>query len=262
MKASPGRWRPGSIRVVREPDGTIVYEGPDVEQVDRLVQELVVYLSDDKSGSVIVKGAMAHLNLTMIHPFRDGNGRMARALQTLVLSREGIVAPLFSSIEEWLGRNTEAYYRILAEVGKGRWNPGNDSLPWIRFCLTAHYQQANTLIRRIDEYETVYEQVALMVERDGLNDRMTLPLFNAALGIRLTNARYQEETGQSAYVATRDLKTLAERNLIEPHGEKRGRYYTGGDLLKSMRNRARREKTFSSPYDLPDVNPSPRLPGM
>ncbi len=262
MKASPGRWRPSSIRVIREPQGIVVYEGPDVEQIDSLVQELVMYLSDDTDGSVIVKAAMAHLNLTMIHPFRDGNGRMARALQTLVLAREGIVDPLFSSIEEWLGRNTDDYYRILAEVGQGKWNPSNDALPWIRFCLTAHYQQANTLIRRIDEYEAVYEQVNAMVERDGLNDRMTLPLFNAALGIRITNARYQEETGQSAYVATRDLKLLADRNLIEPHGEKRGRYYTGGEQLKTMRNRARREKTFSSPYDLPNVNPSPRFPGI
>ncbi len=62
---------------------------------------------------------MAHLNLTMIHPFKDGNGRMARALQTLVLSREGIVSPVFSSIEEWLGKNTLPYYNILAETGEG-----------------------------------------------------------------------------------------------------------------------------------------------
>jgi Fic family protein len=49
---------------------------------------------------------MAHLNLVVIHPFRDGNGRMARALATLVLSRSDIGEPEFSSIEEWLGANT------------------------------------------------------------------------------------------------------------------------------------------------------------
>ncbi len=43
------------------------------------------------------------LNLVLIHPFRDGNGRMARCLQTLVLAREGMVSPIFASIEEYLG---------------------------------------------------------------------------------------------------------------------------------------------------------------
>ena len=52
---------------------------------------------------------MAHLNLAMIHPFSDGNGRLARCLQTLLLAREQIVSPVFSSIEEYLGQNTQAY---------------------------------------------------------------------------------------------------------------------------------------------------------
>lgn len=55
----------------------------------------------------------------MIHPFRDGNGRMARALQTLAASRGGLAEPTFCSMEEWLGVNTEDYYRILALTGAG-----------------------------------------------------------------------------------------------------------------------------------------------
>jgi Fic family protein len=50
---------------------------------------------------------MAHLNLVMIHPFRDGNGRMARCLQSVVLAREGVLSPVFMSVEEYLGRNTQ-----------------------------------------------------------------------------------------------------------------------------------------------------------
>lgn len=67
-----------------------------------------------------------------------------RALQTLVLAREGVVHPLFSSIEEWLGRNTQDYYAVLAHVGEGSWNPTNSALPWVRFCLKAHYQHRPT----------------------------------------------------------------------------------------------------------------------
>lgn len=62
---------------------------------------------------------MAHLNLVMIHPFRDGNGRMARALQTLVLALDEVLEPTFSSIEEWLGSNTADYYLVLAATGRG-----------------------------------------------------------------------------------------------------------------------------------------------
>jgi Fic family protein len=115
--------------------------------------ELIQDMNAPSDVPVLVRAAMAHLNLVMIHPFSDGNGRMGRALQTMVLSREGIVDPRFSSIEEYLGRNTTEYYKILQETGQGAWHPERDTLPWIKFCLTAHYRQAETLLRRIKEME-------------------------------------------------------------------------------------------------------------
>ena len=70
---------------------------------------------------------MAHLHLVSVHPFRDGNGRISRIVQSLVLAREGLLAPEFVSIEEYLGRNTEAYYATLAE-GPGRaYQPERDA---------------------------------------------------------------------------------------------------------------------------------------
>ena len=138
LNARPGQWRPGSVYVVNRASGDVVYEAPDVETVDPLIRNLVDYLDNQDHQSSVVTAAMAHLNLTMIHPFKDGNGRMARALQTLMLAREGILHPVFCSIEEWLGRNTDSYYAILKEVGEGKWSPQNDALPWVRFCLRAH----------------------------------------------------------------------------------------------------------------------------
>ena len=89
----------------------------------------------------------------MIHPFKDGNGRMARVLQTLVLARYGILAPEFSSIEEYLGvkRNTQEYYAVLAQVGGGSWKPMNSASPWVSFNLRAHYVQAQTVLHRVKE---------------------------------------------------------------------------------------------------------------
>ncbi len=152
LQKNPGRWRPGAICVRNDATGEIAYEGPDCEQVPALIDATIREL-EDSDAPVVVRAAMAHLNLVMVHPFSDGNGRMARALQTLVLAREQIVAPVFSSIEEFLGRNTQAYYDVLADVGDGSWNPQRDARPWLRFCLTAHYRQAVTHLRRIEEAE-------------------------------------------------------------------------------------------------------------
>ncbi len=254
LSSYPGKWRPGTVLVVNEETGDVAYEAPPAEEVDLLVGRLVGYLDEEVRQSALVTAAMAHLNLTMIHPFRDGNGRMARALQTLVLAREGVIHPLFSSIEEWLGRNTRDYYNVLAEVGRGSWNPANSALPWVRFCLTAHYQQANTTIRRHEEYEAVFNAIEDLARRRSLNERMTIPLFNAALGIRVTNSRYQKETEVSAHVAGRDLKTLADAGILVPHGEKRGRHYTAGRELATARARARRPETPVDPYGLPGIS--------
>jgi len=59
---------------------------------------------------------MAYLNLTLIHPFSDGDGRMERCLQSYVLASAGVLSPVFTSVEEYLGRNTDRYYAVLTEV--------------------------------------------------------------------------------------------------------------------------------------------------
>jgi Fic family protein len=119
LSKHPGRWRPGPIFVRNESTGDQVYEGPPAEGVQPLVAELVDRLNSSDPDNAIILGAMAHLNLVMIHPFSDGNGRMARGLQTLVLARSGTLSPHFCSIEEYLGRNTQSYYDVLADVGGG-----------------------------------------------------------------------------------------------------------------------------------------------
>ena len=147
---NPGRWRPGPIFVRRDPSGERMYEGPDAEAVPALMRELIEAVAvPPPSGHVVVRAAMAHLNLVMIHPFSGGNGRMGRALQTLVLARDGILSPPFSSIEEYLGAksNTDTYYDVLRTVGAGTWQPERDATPWLKFCLMAHLQQALTVAR-------------------------------------------------------------------------------------------------------------------
>jgi Fic family protein len=239
---SPGRWRLGPIYVRRQETGEIVYAGPDAGEVLTLVNEFVLRLRDEQ-GPAMVRAAMAHLNLVMIHPFRDGNGRMARCLQTLVLARQGVLTPDFCSIEEYLGRNTPAYYDVLAEVGGGRWQPDRDARGWLRFCLTAHYRQARTLLRRAEEAEQRWEALEAEVNRRGLSERTIAALFNAALGYRIRNATYRAQADVSELVASRDLRALVEAGLLEPRGERRGRFYLRSAALAEVEASIRIERS-------------------
>ena len=243
----PGRFRPGAIYVRREDTGDIVYEGPDADLVPGFVAELLDQLTDD-SVPVVLRGAMAHLNLGMIHPFSDGNGRMARCLQTLVLAREQILSPAFSSIEEYLGRNTPDYYDVLEEVGEGSWNPQNSARPWIRFCLTAHYRQARTLFRRLREAEQLWASCSQIAEDRGLPERCVGALCDGAFGLRVRRATYLKNVevtwGEpiSNLSASRDLKAIVDAGLFEAIGDKRGRYYLGARELREAWARIRADR--------------------
>lgn len=262
----PGQWRPGSIVVVHEPTGETVYEGPDAGLVPGLMDELVTSLAAESSANPIIRGAMAHLNLTMIHPFRDGNGRMARALQTLVMARNGVLSPVFCSIEEWLGRNTDSYYRILGETGQGKWHPERDALPWVRFCIRAHYQQAATLIQRNRAMSRAFEAVDKIITQEKLLDRMAFSLVDATFGFKVRSGQYQKDNDVSDVVASRDLRKLCDLELLKPVGEKRGRYYVAGKPLNEIYKMARIDDVRAAdPYKLIKTQPKKdqlKLPGV
>jgi Fic family protein len=247
----PGQWRPGSVSVRKEDTGEVVYEGPDVEMVPGLIEDLMEQLQDGEADA-IVRAAMAHLNLTMIHPFSDGNGRMARALQTLVIVRQGMAHPIFSSIEEWLGRNRQAYYDVLAEVGRGSWHPERDALPWIRFCLRAHYQQMTTLVKRDEEMRRVWEGVMKLIGQQKLPERADLALVDTAYGLRLTRPSYMASAEVTEFVASHDLKRLSDAGVVLPKGEKRGRYYLPSRQLRQIYESVKDDALSPDPYQLVD----------
>jgi Fic family protein len=235
----PGRWRAGAIYVHNEDTGEMVYEGADIDLVPDLINEFVAGLQAGRDCPAILEAAMAHLNLVMIHPFRDGNGRMARCLQSLVLAANGTLAPVFMSIEEYLGRNTHAYYDILAEVGGGSWQPARAVRPWVRFILTAHLRQARTLQRRVKESERTWYALERLVAAHALPDRLLATLFDASLGLRVRNATHRAvvaiDEDITEQTASRDLRLAVEAGLLIPRGEKRGRHYVRGGALGQIR---------------------------
>jgi Fic family protein len=240
LEASPGLWRPGPIWVRNDATGEIVYTAPEAEEVPILVEELMGQLKAEEDLPPMVRGAMAHLNLVMIHPFRDGNGRMARCLQTLALARDRILSPEWMSIEEYLGANTQAYYDILAEVGRGVWRPDDDARPWVRFCLQAHYAQAEIVLRRVRESERLWVAIDELRETRGLPERVVSTLFDAATGLRVRNASHRknvelnELTEISHQVATNDLGAMVKAKLLSKRGTKRGTYYVATEELATV----------------------------
>jgi Fic family protein len=248
LEASPGLWRPGPIWVRNDATGEIVYEAPESEVVPELIDGLIGQLQAHDDTPPMVRGAMAHLNLVMIHPFRDGNGRMARCLQTLALARDRILSPEWMSIEEFLGANTQAYYDILAKVGDGAWHPERDARPWVRFCLRAHYIQAASVLRRIQDSERIWIAADELREDHGLPERVVSSLFDAATGLKIRNASHRKNVELtdlikiSNQVATNDLGAMVRAGLISPRGSKRGAYYEAAPPLIEIVERAHEDR--------------------
>ena len=249
LDARPGQYRPGWVGVRDSRSGEVVHEGADRDRLEPLVRELLDYINHEDVESAVLRAAMTHLNLAMLHPFTDGNGRTARCMQTAVLASDGIVAPTFSSIEEYIGRNQQAYHDVLAAVGGGEWNPERNAKPWIRFCLTGHYRQAQTLLRRTRELERVYDELTALTRANGLPERGAMALLQAAFGGKVRNASYRVSAGISKNLASRDLKALVDANQLLPEGEKRGRSYTPAPVAAEIRRRSRLPRSADDPFE-------------
>ncbi|WP_369407118.1 Fic family protein [Streptomyces hokutonensis] len=168
-----GQWRKGPVYVTDARDPSIAaYTAPDAPLVAALMQELIDWLNESDGTHALVRAAMAHLHLVAIHPWADGNGRMSRSLQTLMIAREGVLAPEFSSIESWLGRpgNTWEYYRELNDRGS-HYRPDQDVSGWIRSNLTAYHQQAQTVQGRLARSGRVWSRLAAFAAGRSLDER-------------------------------------------------------------------------------------------
>jgi Fic family protein len=257
LDKNPGNWRPGAIFVRDEQQNKVVYEGPERELVEALIKEFVESLNEKNDVPYIIKAAMAHLNLVMIHPFSDGNGRMARCMQTLILAREGILEPVFCSIEEHLGRIQQEYYDILGLVGSGSWHPENDARPWVRFICKAHYTQASILAWRMKLLTRLWEEIQIKTDKRGLPERVVQPLVDAAIGLKVRNASYRHLAEISENLASRDLKTLVDVGYLKPTGENRGRLYEASSKLLAMRDKLYEPFKMEDPFTSKQL----RLPG-
>lgn len=229
----PGLWRTGPIGVTA-PDGSIEYRGPAGDDVIGLMDEVVESLVEGEREvevDVVVRAAMAHLNVVSVHPFRDGNGRAARIVQSLVLAREGLASPEFFSIEEYLGDHTPDYYAALREAQGGSYQPERDASGWVAFCVKAHLAQARQRLRQIEQAARRWDHLEGLADERGWPDRLLIALEQSLLG-GTDRAGYGDEAGVSPATASADFRRLLDAGLVVQRGRGRNIRYVAAEGLR------------------------------
>jgi Fic family protein len=227
---SPGLLREGPIGVTGE-DGNLAYRGPDADVVPDLIAELVDWLQEGDLGApAVVRAAMAHLNLVSIHPFRDGNGRISRIVQSLVLAREGLISPEFSSIEEYLGAHTPAYYAALRAL-RDRYQPERDATGWVAFCIEAHLVQARQRLAQIEQAGKRWQFLEELVVGRGWSDRLVIAL-EQSLFHGADRSSYATEADISPATASADLRRLLDTGLVIRQSLGRATRYVASEALR------------------------------
>lgn len=229
----PGRWRETPVNVTAG-GGEIAYRGSDAEDVPGLMDEVVGWLRDgDRDAHVVVRAAMAHLHIVSVHPFEDGNGRISRIVQSLMLALEGVLAPDLTSIEQYLGEHTVDYYETLRAVQRGSYQPQRDAGPWVRMCVEAHVVQARRRLALIADAGRRWARLEAAVEQRDWPDRLVIALEQAVFG-RTDRGSYGREADVSPATASSDLRRLADAGLLVQQGRTRNAHYRPAPALRLL----------------------------
>ncbi len=212
-----GAWRTdasGPMQVVSGPIGhlRVHYEAPTAQ---RLESEMRTFLSWFESVTVadpVIKAAVAHLWFVTIHPFDDGNGRIARAVTDLALARSERTAQRFYSMSAQIRAERQAYYDILEGTQKG----DLDVTGWLRWflgCLERAFDRAETILAAVLEKAHFWRAHS----EDDLNERQRKILNRFLDGFegKLTSSKWAKLAKCSQDTALRDIDDLLERGLLK-----------------------------------------------
>ena len=235
----PGQYREAGIEVTSPEGGPPAYVGPPGEEVRPLMGEVIYSLgTGDLDAHVVVRAAMAHLHVVSVHPFRDGNGRISRIVQSLVLALRGLLAPEFVSIEEYLGEHADAYYAALREVQRGSYQPRRDATPFVRLCVEAHLAQARRRLEQLDEAAARWSYLERLVEERSWPDRLVIAL-EQSLFDGTDRAKYSAEADVSSPTASNDLRRLLDAGFITQQGRGPATRYVASERLADEIRRRR-----------------------
>jgi Fic family protein len=212
-----GAWRDdrtGPMRVVSGPIGRerVHFEAPPAERVAREMRLFLDWFNQPASGDLVLKAAVAHLWFVTIHPFADGNGRIARALADLMLARSEKSVHRFYSMSAQIREERDDYYNILESTQKA----DLDITPWLTWFLAC-------LDRAIGDAESaaaaVFQKARFWERRAGesFNERQRSIINRLLNGFEgnLTSSKWAKIAKCSPDTALRDIDDLISRGILK-----------------------------------------------
>ncbi len=213
-----GAWRndaAGPMQVVSGPIGKekVHYEAPAASLIEREMSGFLTWANDaaDKTDAVL-RAALAHLWLVTIHPFDDGNGRIARAIADWALARSEESSQRFYSMSAQIQQERNDYYDILERTQKGTL----DVTPWMEWflgCLGRAFEGTETTLAAVLRKARFWESHAQAT----LNERQRVILNRLLDGFigKLTTTKWAKLTKSSHDTALRDIQDLIEQGILK-----------------------------------------------
>ena len=215
-KIRAGRWRDdaaGPMQVVSGSIGRerVHYQAPAAARVDREMRSFLRWFNKSDDMDLVMKAGIAHLWFVTIHPFDDGNGRIARALSDLMLARSEQSPQRFYSMSAQIQKERSEYYRLLEATQKGnlditRW------IEWFLACLGRAIEGAESVFGRVSAKDQFWERhrSARLNERQRV---MINKLFDGFEG-KLTSTKWAKIAKCSPDTALRDIDGLIEQGIL------------------------------------------------
>ncbi|WP_253904877.1 Fic family protein [Adlercreutzia sp. ZJ473] len=212
-KIRVAQYREGPMQVVSGPIGRerVHFLAPDPDRVPLLMGELVSWVNECDSVEPLLKAGIAHLWFLTVHPFDDGNGRIARALTELLLARSDGSPRRFYSMAQHILAHREEYYRALEHAQKG----SPDVTEWLVWFLRALQGSIEQSKRSMGD---VLERAAFWRHLEGvpLNERQRVMLVRLKGGFegKLTASKWAKMCKVSADTALRDINDLVSKGVL------------------------------------------------
>ena len=216
-KIAVGAWRTdasGPMQVVSGPIGRtrVHYEAPIAQRLDGEMGAFLNWIEDGAAScDPIIKAALAHLWFVTIHPFDDGNGRIARAITDLCLARSEQSAQRFYSMSSQIRAERKTYYETLEATQKGTL----DVTPWLRWflaCLDRAFDRAETILGTVLQKARFWEAHAAVP----FNERQRAILNRLLDGFegKLTSSKWAKLAKCSQDTALRDIDDLLSHSIL------------------------------------------------